>query len=969
MYVRKQLQRDLSLNINILYIFKMFYFLCMFKIYAMFKIWHDVLTINQIELMKNSILYLFLFFLTAACSSPDTSWPEAKPESRPGTRWWWLGNAVDSAGLTANMEDLHHAGFGTLEITPIYGIDGAEHRHIDYLSPRWMNMYKHVVAEGYRLGIQIDMTNGTGWPFGGSTIDVEYAATRVIFQQYPLKGGEQFRRKIIPNDRRQMEVATVALVMAYGNGQKIDLTNKITADRMIDWTAPTGDWTVWVVFNGKTLQRVKRAAPGGEGLVMNHYSRTVLDYYLKGFDMAFNSSNARWPRCFFNDSYEVYGADWSENLFAEFEKRRGYRLQDFIPELNREGDPDICARVVTDYRLTLGELLLDEFTVPWTKWANRRGVITRNQAHGSPGNLIDFYAAVDIPECESFGRTLFDIPGLRVDSGMRQSDAHPSMLKFSSSAAHITGKTFVSSETFTWLTEHFRTSLSQMKPELDQMFASGVNHMFYHGSTYSPRDVPWPGWLFYASVNMNTNNTIFRDVRGLNDYIARTQSFLQYGQPDNDFLVYLPIWDVWQQQDDLYLMFDIHKIQTLMPSFFDMVVDIQKLGFDTDYISDKYLEQTSVKKGKIKTSGASYKAIIVPNVRYIPVESFAKLLQLAKDGATVIFADRLPDDVPGLHELEIRRAKLNEILATMPATQPFSAFDKKPFGKGQIFSGTDYGQLLQATTARAEELPVKFGVNILRRQHSGGHHYFIAMLQNKTLDGWVKLAVEAKSAMIFDPLTGESGKANIRKNDGQTEIYLQLAPGQSIIVKTFASKDINIPAFDFYKKGIPQEINGDWTFRFTDEQPAIEGDFTMLGAPVSWTELENDSAKVYAGTGRYTINFELNDEADEWLLDLGKLRESARVRVNGYDACIVWALPFTVKIGKYLKTGTNTLEVDVTNLPANRIRDFDKRGVNWRIFKDINIVSVFYRDIRFDSWAVSPSGLTGAVTITPLTKL
>ena len=143
----------------------------------------------------------------------------------------------------------------------------------------------------------------------------------------------------------------------------------------------------------------------------------------------------------------------------------------------------------------------------------------------------------------------------------------------------------------------------------------------------------------------------------------------------------------------------------------------------------------------------------------------------------------------------------------------------------------------------------------------------------------------------------------------------------------------------------------------------------MPDAPASWTELTSDSAKVYAGTGRYTINFEVKGEADDWLLDLGNLRESARVRINGQDAGIVWALPFTVKIGKYLKPGINTLEVDVTNLPANRIRDFDKRGVNWRIFKDINIVSVFYTDIRFDSWEVTPSGLTSAVTITPLTKL
>ena len=406
-----------------------------------------------------------------------------------------------------------------------------------------------------------------------------------------------------------------------------------------------------------------------------------------------------------------------------------------------------------------------------------------------------------------------------------------------------------------------------------------------------------------------------------------------------------------------------------MPSFFEMIVDIQKLGFDTDYISDKYLEKANVKQGMITTPGVSYKAIIVPNARIIPVESLAKLIKLANDGATVIFADRLPGDVPGLHDLDARKSKLNDVLAKIPATQPFPAFEKKQVGKGQIFFGTDYSQLLQNTSAKAEELPVKHGVNILRRKHATGHHYFIAMLKNRSIDGWVTLATPAKSAMIFNPLTGESGKANVRNSNGETEVYLQLEPGQSLFVKTFTTANVDVPTYDFYKKGTPQEIRGDWTLRFLEGMPAIDGEFTMSGSPVSWTTLAHDSVTVFSGTGRYTVNFELNDQADEWLLDLGKLCESARVKVNGHDAGIVWALPFTVKIGEYLKSGTNSLEIDVTNLPANRIRDYDNRGVNWRIFKDINIVSVFYRDIRFNSWRVSPSGLTSEVTITPLTKL
>jgi len=895
------------------------------------------------------------------------AWPEVSTEAKPGVRWWWHGSAVDSAGLTANLEDLHNAGVGAVEITAIYGINGAEHRHIDYLSPRWMNMYKHAKAEGKRLGINVDMSNGTGWPFGDPTVSAADAATKVIFQQYEVKGGTRVEQEIVPDDRRQASVATIAAVVAYSGDKRVDITDRVRADKMLAWDAPAGNWTVWAVFNGKTQQRVKRAAPGGEGFVMNHYSKDVLSRYLSRFDEAFTASGAEWPNSFFNDSYEVYGADWSENMFAEFEKRRGYKLQNYLPELNRVGEPMVCARVITDYRETLGELLLDYFTVPWTEWAHKHGATTRNQAHGSPGNLIDFYAAVDIPECESFGRTLFDIPGLRVDSGMRESDAHPSMLKFASSAANITGKKYVSSETFTWLTEHFRTSLSQMKPELDQMFASGINHMYYHGSTYSPKDVEWPGWLFYASVNMNANNTIFRDAKGLNDYITRTQSFLQYGQPDNDFLLYLPIYDVWQEQSGLYLLFDIHKLKERMPAFFQMVVDIQKLGFDTDYISDKYLQQTNVQNGLLQTPGAAYKAIIVPSVKFMPPATLSRLMQLANDGATVIFADRLPDDVPGLAKLDERRAEQKTLLEKLPVAGDFSACEVKIFGKGKVVYGNDYGRLLQATTAKAEELPVKHGVQMLRRKNDSGYHYFIAMNANRSIDGWVKLSVNANAAAIFNPLDGTFGQAQLRQKDGQAEVYLQLKAGQSLVLQTYDKQPPKMPEYARYREGKSRELAGDWKFRFTNGEPAISGEFNMKGSPVSWTQLPLPDASVYAGTGRYTLTFNLSEKADEWLLNLGKLCESAHVRINGKYAGLVWSLPFTVKVGQYLKQGKNTIEIDVTNLPANRIRDYDRRGVQWRIFKDINIVSVFYSDIRFDSWAVSPSGLTSSVSITPLT--
>jgi hypothetical protein len=289
-------------------------------------------------------------------------------------------------------------------------------------------------------------------------------------------------------------------------------------------------------------------------------------------------------------------------------------------------------------------------------------------------------------------------------------------------------------------------------------------------------------------------------------------------------------------------------------------------------------------------------------------------------------------------------------------------------GKGRVIYGSDYQQILN-TVATPESLPVQYGAQVLRRKHSDGHHYFITMLQNHTINGWVPLATGARSAIICNPLTGDIGKARVRQHDGSTEIYLQLESGQSLIVKTFTAKDINLPEYGVFQKGTPREIVGEWTFRFLDGMPAINNEYHMNGSPVSWTELPDDSATGFAGTGRYSITFNLSDEATDWLLDLGNLCESARVKINGKETGLVWSLPYTLHVGKYLKKGDNLLEIDVTNLPANRIRDYDRRGVEWRIFKEINFVDVGYRMSKYDWWDVMPSGLANSVKLIPLNVL
>ena len=571
-----------------------------------------------------------------------------------------------------------------------------------------------------------------------------------------------------------------------------------------------------------------------------------------------------------------------------------------------------------------------------------------------------------MPECEGFGLSDFAIRGLRKDSLTRPNDSDLSMLKYASSAAHIAGKPLTSSETFTWLTEHFRTSLSQCKPDIDLMFVSGVNHTYFHGTTYSPAEAAWPGWKFYATVDMSPTNNIWRDAPAFFQYIARCQSFLQAGRPDNDFLIYLPVYDMWNDKDGRLLMFDIHGMAKRAPRFIEVVHRINSAGYDMDYISDNFIRTAACRDGKIVTSGGTaYKALVIPGARLMPADVLEKLMNLAKEGATIVFLDQYPEDVPGYAGTEARRADFNRALAEIKKMGGVSGNDRR------VIFGTDYAGTLAQTGVAAETMKTDYGLSCIRRSNEEGHHYFISALTGKDTGAWIPLAVSARSAMLYNPMDGTSGKARLRRNeDGKTEVYLQLASGESVILKTFAEAEVQAPE---WKYRIPGVASGKviapekWNFRFVQSVPAVGNvpDSVSLG---SWTDLSFDGATTTMGTACYTTTFVIDNpaSAEDWLLSLGDVRESARVRINGREVATLWAVPYRCFVGQYLRPGSNTLEVEVTNLPANRIADMDRRGVKWRIFKDINIAALGYKKGTYADWQPVPSGLMGPVLIIPM---
>lgn len=804
--------------------------------------------------MKKRIAVFFLLFSFCAHAQVKVN----QSTSRPWTFWWWMGSAVNETDISGQLKQMAAAGFGGVHVIPVYSVKDNAKNDIPFLSRRWLQVFDYTVKTAAQLGMGVDVTTGTGWPFGGPNVRPDMAAKKWVVKQ-----------------------------------------GRILAE-------PTG-------------QQVKRAAPGGEGPVLDPFSPEAMHAYLIRFDTTLNRLTNK-PRAVYNDSYEAYGANWTAGFLTDFQRQHGYKLEDHLQEFLDTSARNV--RVNRDYQATLAVLLRDGFTKTWTDWARKKGYISRNQAHGSPGNLLDLYALADIPETESFGSSRFHLPFLRVDEEYepeRFGTPQPLAMKFASSAANLLGKPLVSAEATTWLANHFKVSLSQIKPQLDELFTAGINHIFYHGTTYSPSTGPgsaWPGWLFYASTNYSPSSHLWPYLPQLNRYVTRCQSRLQQSKPDNDVLVYFPIDDLRATKSALpgnvHLLEVHHAEHWLLPTPFGRLCDsLLKMGYSFDYVSDDLLNdiQTDT-KGSILMPGGRYRALLVPNAGFIPQKTRKKLAELQSRGVKVMYQASL-----------------------------------KKVGK---------------TGIRQEEMAT-VGLSFIRKKYGDSTLYFVANLDNRFRSGWIGLSTKGE-VLKYDPLHNENQKLPRQGN----KIWLKLEPGESCFLSVKEarkaagqSQPVKSPSAN-----ASQNITGPWQLEFLAGKPGLK-----LSAKIdtlkSWTEL-SDSAGYFWGKVRYTTTFDKPAAMNKNLqLELGDVREVAEVKLNGHVLDTAWCIPFNIKLpANILKPTGNKLEIVVGNLSANYMRLRDGQAPEWKIFSDINIVDIKYKPFSARNWLPMPSGLLGPVTIT-----
>lgn len=880
--------------------------------------------------MQLKLVFLIIFALIITPGfTQSLEWPAVTSEQKLWTRWWWHGSAVDQENLTYMLEDLSRSGFGGVEITPIYGVVGQEDNDIPYLSSEWIEMLQHTIKEANRLGMKVDLPPGSGWRCGGPFVTLEQANASLDIDTIRITQKESLTLDL--SDKNLLEV----IALNTQSDEQLSFTDRLNSDGLLSWDPPPGEWLVFIASVKWSGEKVKRAAPGGEGYSIDVYSEWASQAFLDSMAYRLREIEKGDIRSFFHDSFE-YTGNSSKEILDAFLAYRGYDLSTHIPALIGIGPEEEVIRVQADYRKTLSDMLLNHFIGPLTEWAHQQGSLNRNQAHGSPGNMLDLYAACDIPETEIFGP-------------LSGTDADVLINKFASSAAHVTGKPLASAETSTWLGEHFTVSFGDMKESFDHLFLGGINHLVMQGTAYSPKEAAWPGWVFYASVQLNPRNPQWHDIAGLTSYVSRCQSFLQEGRPDNDILIYWSYDDIIHFKGRLKKQLAVHHPDW----FYDHPIgplskELDSLGFSFDYISDQQLSNMSTQNGMLVTSGNGYQTIVVPKANYMSLASLQKLVQLSENGAKVIFQDDLPGDVSGFYKLESRRKQ-------------FEALKKSFLSKALVTD--EVSEVLKQTDISNEADLTQAGIKYIRRETEEGMSYFLKNASGQSLDAWVFVEKGNTKMGIFDPLTGRSGIAETRNMNGQRQTRIQLPANGTLILSSVDGLTDSDPWKYLNAQSAGTALSGQWEVEFIAGGPELPETFVTRELE-SWTT-QSETAEAFSGTARYTIQFDAPEGVGSYLLDLGQVETTASVKLNGEPIGTLITTPYQVLL-EDVKRRKNTLEIEITNLPANRIRYMDQQNIKWQIFHDINFVNIDYQKFDASDWEVTPSGLLGPVQLLKL---
>ncbi len=761
----------------------------------------------------------------AAEASPKTDalksgWSSPSRTFRPHTRWWWPGNAVTRDGIAWQLEQMHRQGMGGVEIMAPW-IMYAE-GNIPYLSPEYLEMVKYAIQEAARRDMEVAVTFGAGWRFGGFWVPPTQRSKVLTQGWMDVQGPGEFNQELPeykppagvhssldPDFRSEApdENKVLAVVAAQVTGDRldgaslVDLTNKLEHGRL-RWQIPTGQWRVMVFrlkYTGERNATTENLTP--QHWSVDHFSKEAMRNYCEylggAFYDAFGPQFGKTVDSFFCDSFEIMvlpqTIHWSYAALEQFKACKGYDLAPYLPAIWWDIG-ELTPKIRYDVNDFLGWLGLDAMFITFIEWCAEHNAAARIQPYYRfTEELIQGAGVTPRPEME-------------VTTARFEVVADPR--KSVAAGAHFYGREIVSAEAYTFIhMERYRTTLEEMKIATDAFLRDGVTQFYNHGYIYSPemhvapsRDMPWANRISHW-------NTWWKYYHCLTSYISRCCLLLRQGEFVADVLLYSPQATVWTEK---VLFGDERRI---MP-FGDIAKTLVANGYDFDPVNDEVLQNRArAEAGSIKVRNLVYRFLILPNARALPVATLEFVRKFVQAGGIVIALDELASASVGLHDHVAGDDAVKKLVAELFGSDgqgrlhpgggrtyhlgdykiPGYEITQRNFGPGpRPYEPTPtltapqqaLLSILREHLAPDFAMPeVSNGLTFLHRRLGENDLYFVTNLQPAAIKTTVKFRVPGKVPEQWNPYTGDIDPVFVYQPDEKgVSIPLDLPPWASTLL-------------------------------------------------------------------------------------------------------------------------------------------------------------------------------------------
>ena len=862
------------------------------------------------------ITVLALLVTAFTCAAPTPALAQTSVQSirqnflnppnaaKPMVRWWWFGTAVETPEILRELQQMKADNIGGAEMAFVYPqvLDDPSKglKNLPFLSPEFLDCVRYAQTEGRKLGLRIDVTLGSGWPYGGPATTLDEAARHLRVVEIPLPANATALPKVKLADGES--IISISVVNGEPKHWDAATAQTLPATEAIQIAPATTPRTALFFIDGHTGQVVKRAAVGAEGWVLDPFSHQAVANHLKSVgEPLLSAFGSTPPYAIFSDSLEAYGSNWTPNLPAEFKKRRGYDLLPHLPELVAGGTAE-AEKVRHDWGKTLTELVDQNYLTQINDWAIAHHTKFRSQTYGQPAVSFSSQRIAGLPEGEG--------PQWRAFSTLR----------WATSANHVFGNNVTSGETFTWLhSPVFRATPLDMKAEADIDFIMGENQLIFHGWPYSAPQVGEPGWSLYAAAVFNDHNPWHPVMPDVTRYIGGISYLLRQGKPANQVAILLPTDDVWAAfspaQDSVTAA--MNKIITP-----ELMSAILSAGYNVDYIDADAINSVGL---------GTHQILVLPPTDRIPIETLRKINAWAKSGGKVIAIGHAPSiSSEGKTVAKITGLSRQLFDATKGSLVPD---DSALAAALQKAARPDFA----LASDNAE-------VGFIRRKLPASDIYFVANTSNHRVETTATFATTHRFGEQWNPDNGTA------VSTPSADVALHLAPYESRIF-VFSNIKSKSPAPSTATTTQLADLSDNWQVRF-----AATGKTRSEATLTDW--IASDDTKHYSGEAVYTRDFSLSSiptAATYLQVDGGApitppagtvnrpapnhsgipnpritrtgpgmhawyeppVREAAIVFINGKRAGSLWHPPYKLNVTPYLKSGQNRIEIRVYNTALN----------------------------------------------------